>query len=164
MAVKHFNESATLTQISKCYAHAIALDVELRKKVNAECAERMLPPDDLYFYLAGEKVNTDTYFERKISIKAQFDSAFEYLATYANREGCSFDKATGADTECRIGVDFAPLSFCFSMFKRKTATAPWEYWFDGGLIYQGPDVPANGSAPSLTVSMDSTRVGWFVHT
>jgi hypothetical protein len=37
-------------------------------------------------------------------------------------------------------------------------------WFGGGLIYQGPDVPADGSFPSLTVSMNPTRIGWFVHT
>lgn len=40
----------------------------------------------------------------------------------------------------------------------------WQHWFNGGLIYQGPAQPADGGFPSLTVSLDSTKHGWFVHT
>ena len=171
MSINHFNDPETLAQISACYAHAIKLDAELRKKFDAECEERneyrkrlKCKEPALTLYIDGKSVSRDEYFDRKLSIKAQFDAQFEYLATYANREGCIYDKKTGADTECRIGKDFAPLSFCFAMYCRKSAEAPWEYWFNGGLIYQGPAVSANGSVPSLTVSMDSTRIGWFVHT
>ena len=34
---------------------------------------------------------------------------------------------------------------------------------NGGLIFQGPGLPADGSFPSLTVSLAS-GTGWFCHT
>lgn len=62
-----------------------------------------------------------------------------------------------ADLEYRgatLWIDFAPYSFGVTF---PTGIA-------GGLIFQGPSNPANGSAPSFTVSMDSSAVGWFLHT
>lgn len=94
----------------------------------------------------------------------QLESQLEYLAGYANGPGCRYDKSTGADTRCRLYKDFAPHSFRFEVDCKENYAAPWEYWFNGGLIYQGPDCPADGSFPSLTVSVDSKRIGWFVHT
>jgi hypothetical protein len=35
--------------------------------------------------------------------------------------------------------------------------------FNGGLLFQGPSHPADGSSPSLTVSLASGN-GWFCHT
>ena len=41
----------------------------------------------------------------------------------------------------------------------------WDHWFNGGLIYHGPDVPGDGSSPSLSVdTSDSTAPRWSVHT
>lgn len=70
--------------------------------------------------------------------------------------------ADGKNTRCTLFRDFAPYSFEFLM-ERSENGRDYERWFNGGLIYQGPDVPADGSAPSLTVSIDSKRNGWFVH-
>lgn len=61
---------------------------------------------------------------------------------------------------CELYSDFAPHSFSFLM-RRDDGTR----WFNGGLIYSGPDVPADGSGPALTVSL-SVESGptWGVHT
>lgn len=52
-----------------------------------------------------------------------------------------------------IGYDHAPHSFSFDQPKG----------LHGGIIYQGPDCPADGSMPSLTVSL-APGTGWFSHT
>ena len=86
-----------------------------------------------------------------------------YLGNYANGEGGLYDKRQGKDTRCVLYRDFADLSFAFNMSCRASPDEPWQPMFHGGLIYQGPGQPANGSMPSLTVSL-SSGVGWFVHT
>lgn len=69
-------------------------------------------------------------------------------------------------SRCTLAQDFAPLSFRFVM-ERGEMLSPteikWDFWFNGGLIYQGPDIAADGSFPVLTVSLND-GVGWFVHT
>ncbi len=84
----------------------------------------------------------------------QLKSKLDYLGTYA----CH---TTPEDTRCRLFKDFASLSFQFVMEKRKDGV--YSRWFNGGLVYQGPGQPADGSAPSLTVSI-AEGTGWFVHT
>ncbi|MDP2371889.1 DUF4120 family protein [Rhodoferax sp.] len=74
----------------------------------------------------------------------------DYLAHYA--EG---------DNVCHVYADHAPNSFAFAM-KRPDDL----FWFNGGLIYSGPDQPLDGSAPALTVGIgiDSSVHGWSIHT
>ena len=62
-----------------------------------------------------------------------------------------------AKAVCKLGKDFAPHSFSFAVY------LDGKFKFNGGLIYQGPDSPANGSAPSFTVSL-AEGTGWFIHT
>ena len=84
-----------------------------------------------------------------------------YLAGYANGDGQSCDKS---GTRCELHKDFAPLSFEFAMY-RGDGIGGWDHWFNGGLIYHGPDVPGDGSFPSLSVdTSDSTAPRWSVHT
>lgn len=86
-----------------------------------------------------------------------------YLATYANRRGCSHDrKKPLGGTRCVLYRDWAPLSFSFRI-ERRDLNGEWVHWFNGGLIYSGPDVPLDGSMPSLTVSL-TPYTGWGVHT
>lgn len=87
-----------------------------------------------------------------------------YLATYANRRGCTEDrKVQGQGTRCQLYSDFAPNSFRFVIERLKEGK--WVHWFNGGLIYSGPSQPADGSFPALTVSVDrQTTDGWSVHT
>lgn len=91
-------------------------------------------------------------------------STLMYLHTYANHN----DGPTrhGIDkTRCTLHPDFAPLSFAFRMDRRNDQTGEYEYWFNGGLIYSGPDCPADGSFPSLSVDVNpSDKPTWRVHT
>jgi len=83
-----------------------------------------------------------------------------YLAHYAEERG----KQEGFVVRTTLWKDFAPLSFRFTHEITRDGET-WESWFGGGLIYEGPDVPADGSFPSLTVSVGSDgKPGWRVHT
>lgn len=55
--------------------------------------------------------------------------------------------------------DFAPHSFAICAKNEQG-----DFLWNGGLIFQGNCQPADGSAPSFTVSFDATRTGWFLHT
>ena len=48
---------------------------------------------------------------------------------------------------CKLGKDHAPHSFSFSIYRGE------DLWFVGGLIYDGPESPNDGSFPALTVSL-----------
>lgn len=63
-------------------------------------------------------------------------------------------------TTCTLQRDFAPYSFGFLIEK------DGKPWFNGGLIYSGPDQPLNGGAPAFTVGIgiDSSTHGWSIHT
>jgi hypothetical protein len=65
----------------------------------------------------------------------------------------------GGDRQCRLGYDWAPLSFGFSMFRRSESGA-WVFSFAGGLIFHGD----TGIDP-LSVSVSSDRSArWEIHT
>ncbi len=69
-------------------------------------------------------------------------------------------------SRCTLARDFAPLSLRFIMEKGEIISPTeirWEFWFNGGLVYQGPEQAADGSFPTLTVSLSDGN-GWFVHT
>lgn len=93
-------------------------------------------------------------FAARVGATAELERRLEYLATYA--EG-----TPAWPTRCVLSRDFAPHSFHLVMYR-----ADGEPWFNGGLIYQGPGVPADGSMESLTVSManDPPVHSWGVHT
>lgn len=80
---------------------------------------------------------------------ARLTERLEYLATYAGGEGT-----------CELHNDVAPQSFEFLM--RRADGTPW---FNGGLIYSGPGMPADGTGPALTVSLTvESGHSWSVHT
>jgi hypothetical protein len=66
------------------------------------------------------------------------------------------------DHQFLLYKDWAPMSFSFAIYRGEAI--PENRIIVGGLIYQGPECPADGGAPSFTVSLDSKRVGWFMHT
>jgi hypothetical protein len=74
----------------------------------------------------------------------------EYLTSY--HEG---------ENTCVLFKDWAPHSFSFYMLRPDGSR-----WFNGGLIYSGPDQPLDGSFPALTVGIgiDSSKHSWSVHT
>lgn len=87
----------------------------------------------------------------------QFNDAMQYLHLY----GCGWEDPDAARVE--LTKDFAPLSFG-ARIQFRQSDGSYKTWACGGLIYQGPDIPADGSSPSFTVSLNSSKVGWFLHT
>lgn len=90
-------------------------------------------------------------FARTAGLSGQLERQLHYLADY----GCR-------GNQCVLGKDFAPHSFSFAMYRPGVKDAR-KFVFNGGLIFQGPVNPANGSYPSLTVSL-AAGTGWFCHT
>jgi hypothetical protein len=66
--------------------------------------------------------------------------------------------------QCVLGYDFAPHSFSFCRYILPAYARSGErtFSYNGGLIYQGPGFPADGSFPSLCVSLAEGN-GWFCH-
>ena len=88
---------------------------------------------------------------RQMGRSAQLERQLHYLATYG-----------GHSYQCILGKDFAPYSFDFALYRPGVKDAR-KFVFNGALIFQGPSCPADGSFPSLTVSLAS-GTGWFCHT
>lgn len=103
-----------------------------------------------------EKLEKVREFANTVGLRDQLESQLRYLSIYGGGEE--------REDYCRCDLfdDFAPQSFTFCLYRTEEGKEP-VFWFNGGLIYQGPDSPADGSAPSFTVSLASGR-GWFVHT
>ncbi len=90
-------------------------------------------------------------FARTAGLSKQFERQLHWLVTYG-----------GHGYQCVLGEDFAPHSFSFAMYRPGVKDAR-KLVFNGALIFQGPSQPADGSFPSLTVSLAS-GTGWFCHT
>lgn len=94
----------------------------------------------------------------------------DYLTNYASRPGCRFDKLKTpmGGTKVTLYADFAPLSFAFVIRHYDEATGEMKFWFNGGLIYDGPlpgdaESRCDGTFPALTGSLNR-RIGWSTHT
>ena len=93
-----------------------------------------------------------------MGIRKKLDERLEWLAAYACHDG---DMAA---TRCKLYKDFAPLSFEFRM-ERREPDGSYRYWFNGGVIYHGPDCPGDGSFPSLSVDLSGDDTPhWGIHT
>lgn len=95
-------------------------------------------------------------FARQMGLTAQLERQLAFLDNKLS---------WGRSSQCVLSRDFAPHSFCFGHFQLPDPAEGRERRMDmnGGLIYQGPNCPADGSFPSLTVSLTS-GTGWFCHT
>ncbi len=89
----------------------------------------------------------------------KFEKAIDYCRNY----GCHPDAEDPERCRVTLWKDWAPQSFEFRIEGRSSPTAPYKFWMNGGLIYQGPDSPADGGAPSFTVGLHDD-IGWFMHT
>ena len=92
----------------------------------------------------------------RLGLRDQLEKQLTHLAHF----GCSAEESQ--HIRCRLCPDFAPYSSGF-LLERLKEDGQYQPWFNGGLIFQGPEQPADGSFPSLTVSLHSQR-GWFIHT
>ena len=101
---------------------------------------------------AYARLLTMVEFAKDRGIYDQLHRQLEWLAGY------------GGGNYCGVSVtlfhDFAYMSLGFSI------TCRGEHWFSGGLIYDGPEAPCDGSFPQLTVSIgERSRKGtWSCHT
>jgi hypothetical protein len=105
--------------------------------------------------LAKEHLEKVRGFARSMNLEEKLERQLQYLGSYACHE-------EPEKTRCNLYTDFAPHSFTFRM-EMKNKQGEYEPWFFGGLIYNGPDSPNDGSFPALTVSFDNS-IGWSVHT
>lgn len=97
-------------------------------------------------------------FAKDVGAEEEFQKQLDYLGSFACPDNDS------EYTQCTLGNDWAENSFSFSMHKR--VNGEYKYWFSGGLIYCGPGLPLDGSAPQLTVSLSPSKKihSWSVHT
>ena len=95
---------------------------------------------------------------RSPGLGLQLEKQLDYLAGYARNDG-------EAKRQCVLSYDFAPHSFAFAHYvlPKFAANGQRSFWFNGGLISQGPGCPGDGSFPSLSVSL-TPGTGWFCHT
>lgn len=103
-----------------------------------------------------ERLEEIREFARQMGLSDQLNKKLSFLDS---RE------SWGKRTQCVLNWDFAPhsFSFCHYLLPDVTRSGKREPMLNGGLIYQGPGCPADGSFPSLTVSLAS-GTGWFCHT
>jgi hypothetical protein len=96
-------------------------------------------------------------FARLMGLGLQLERHICWLADYGRNPD-------PPSRQCLLGYDFAPHSFSFAhyLLPDSTGDGKRQLYLNGGLIYRGPESPANGSFPSLTVSVAS-GTGWFCH-
>ena len=90
-------------------------------------------------------------FARSMGLSEQLERQLGYLAGYGDERN-----------QVVLGYDFAPHSFSFAMY-RPGPKEERKFRMNGGLLWQGPGAPADGSFPGLAVSLHN-NVGWFIHT
>jgi hypothetical protein len=97
-------------------------------------------------------------FARSIGLSEQLERQLNYLHGYGSHDDAP-------KRQCVLGYDFAPHSFSFARYVLPTSSKDGtrKFWFNGAMIWQGPSCPADGSFPSLTVSL-AEGTGWFCHT
>src|SRR5262249_4955601 len=89
-------------------------------------------------------------FARSMGLSEQLERQLCWLADY----GRNPDRP---ERQCVLAYDFAPHGFAFAhyLLPNSTGDGKRQFSFNGGLIYQGPSSPADGSFPSLTVNLAS---------
>lgn len=102
-------------------------------------------------------------FAESIGLADQLQKQLDFLDKYGHDPNDTSPQRR-LENRCVLKKDFAPHSFDFAIYRPDAENPGQErLWLNGGLIYQGPDSPANGGAPSFTVSL-AEGVGWFLHT
>jgi hypothetical protein len=86
------------------------------------------------------------------------------LGTSARSVASSSSRSRTIRETCSVrSVKSPAFSFAHYLLPDSTGDGERRLCLHGGLIYQGPDSPANGLGPSLTVSL-APGTGWFCHT
>lgn len=101
-------------------------------------------------------------FARTLGLEDQLQSRLDYLSHYGHAGDAAVPESE--QPVCVLCSDFAPHSFAFELYRPDPAAEGGRrFRFNGGIIFQGPNNPANGGAPSFTVSL-AEGTGWFIHT
>jgi hypothetical protein len=103
-----------------------------------------------------ERVERTRVFAASVGELVQFENSLRYLAEYGGNP---------ENVQTTLYPDFAMHSFGFSIaFKQADGT--FKHWCSGGLIYDGPGAPCDGSFPQLTVNVNrNARIhNWGIHT
>jgi hypothetical protein len=82
-------------------------------------------------------------FARSVGAEAELQKQLDFLAGFGG---------DAAKVRCHLSSDFAPHSFFWRM--EHSSLDGWKPGLVGGLIYSGPGVPSDGSAPSFSVSLN----------
>jgi hypothetical protein len=101
-----------------------------------------------------ERLEKVREFARSMGLTEQLERQLSFLGDRT---------AWGKRAQTCLSYDFAPHSFSFGVYSLPDGEQPRRMSLNGGLIYQGPNAPADGSFPSLTVGFNS-GTGWFCHT
>jgi hypothetical protein len=97
-------------------------------------------------------------FARSVGAEAELQKQLDFLAGFGG---------DAAKVRCHLYSDFAPHSFFWRM--KHSSLDGWKPGLVGGLIYSGPGVPSDGSAPSFSVSLNRDAASgrkhmWSIHT
>jgi hypothetical protein len=97
-------------------------------------------------------------FARCVGAEAELQKQLDFLAGFGG---------DAAKVRCHLYRDFAPHSFFWRM--EHSSLDGWKPGLVGGLIYSGPGVPSDGSAPSFSVSLNPDAASgrkhmWSIHT
>ena len=96
-------------------------------------------------------------FARCVGTEAELQKQLDFLAGFGG---------DAAKVRCHLYPDFAPHSFFWRM--EHSSLDGWKPGLVGGLIYSGPGVPSDGSAPSFSVSLNTDAASgrkhmWSIH-
>ena len=91
-------------------------------------------------------------FARSVGAEAELQKQLDFLAGFGG---------DAAKTRCHLYSDFAPHSFFWRM--EHSSIDDWQPGLMGGLIYSGPGVPSDGSAPSFNVSLNPDAATGLKH-
>jgi hypothetical protein len=136
-----------------CNNFATAFSTDDGKLICAACeATGLIILDEM----ALDRVEQVREFASTVGLRDQFEGQLARL-----------NRLTMGDypCQCLLYTDFAPHSFGFSYWTPAvySRSGKREFQYHGGLIYQGPGCPGDGSFPSLSVNL-SSGAGWFCHT
>ena len=91
-------------------------------------------------------------FARSIGAEAELQKQLDLLAGFGG---------DAAKVRWHLYADFAPHSFFWRM--EHSSIDGWKPGLVGGLIYSGPGVPSDGSAPSFSVSLNPDAATGLKH-
>jgi len=112
---------------------------------------------------AKERMEEARAYARANGIEEQLEGRLEYLRTY----GGTFEEGPNAGKDAFkvvLSMDFAPLSFGVAWYRLQLdGTYDEQPFLVGGMIFEGPQQPGDGSGPAFSVNLNSVINGESFH-